>query len=97
VQHGTVLAKWEHIARFQTNAQDNYAMKSTRLDARKPKLKSQLRTIRAKWSPREQQRRSERGQRRTEEFIELFVAPKFEGEVWAVGAPSTADLRRLAG
>jgi hypothetical protein len=57
---------------------------------------SRRREIQANWSPAERRARADAGRQRRRQLAELLIDPA-EQEIWAVGAPGSDDLPRLAG
>ena len=60
-------------------------------------MSERVEDIRAKWTSRERRRRALAGARRSQRFLSLVNKSDFDGEIWAVGAPSAIDLGRLVG
>jgi hypothetical protein len=56
-----------------------------------------VRDIRAAWTSRERCQRAREGRHRFQEFLGLIAGSPSESEIWAVGAPTDTDLKRLAG
>lgn len=62
----------------------------------KSSRETRRREIQANWSPEERRARAAAGRRRQEKLAEMLHDP-CDQEIWAVGAPGSDDLSRLAG
>ena len=59
-------------------------------------ISQRVREVRAAWSRNERRQRAVDASQRIHAFLSLIGLPHPEPEVWAVGAPVFADLKRIS-
>ena len=60
-------------------------------------ISRRIRDVQSTWSRNDRRQRAIEASRRIQEFVDLMSLSHSAPEIWAVGAPVLADVKRIAG